>query len=156
MLDLVFTGRVACVAGGLFGVFFFYSFVVRSVRETAAQMLYLGRNRNQWGRRRGKKASPFEPPAPCPIVFCFDFRAAVQLYLLLCEHKRNKKKTPKKASATQAKGAGEGQLKGVRIRARVRGTLYVKFCHIYTTGNLQSKPGSDLQSRKGESLVGHV
>ena len=73
MLDLVFTGRVACVAGGLFGVFFFYSFVVRSVRETAAQMLYLGRNRNQWGRRRGKKASPFEPPAPCLTVFCFDF-----------------------------------------------------------------------------------
>ena len=118
-------------------------------------MLYQGRKRNRWGRRRGEKASPVDPTPSCSTVFRFDFRAAVQLNLLLCEPQK-KKKTPKKPPATQAKGAGAGQLKGVRIRARVRVTLYVKFRHIYTAGNLQIKPGFVLQSREGESLVGHV
>ena len=137
-------------------MFFFYSFVVRSVRETAAKMLYLGRNRSQWGRRRGKKASPFEPPVP-PLSHRFLLRLSrgcttLSLTLRTTKEEKNTKKPP----ATQAKGAGEGQLKGVRIRARVRVTPYVKFCHTYTAGNLQIKPGSELQSRKGESLVGHV
>ena len=118
-------------------------------------MLYLGRNRNRWGRRRGEKASPIDPTPSCRTVCCFDFSAAVQLNLLLCEPQK-KKKTPKKLPATQAKEKGAGQLKGVRIRARVRVTLYVKFRHIYTAENLQIKPGSELLSREGESLVGHV
>lgn len=107
------------------------------------------------GGGEGRRHLPSNPLPPVPSFSASTF-ARLYNFISYFVNTKETKKTPKKAPATQAKGAGEGQLKGVRIRARVRGTLYVKFCHLYTAGKLQSKPGSDLQSRKGESLVGHV
>ena len=82
-----------------------FSFVVRKVRDSAAQKLNRGRKRKRWGRGRGEKAVRKTSPEPLfPIV---RFSSLVQLSLGLISYFTNHKlkeriHTQKKLPATRA------------------------------------------------------
>ena len=66
-----------------------FSFVVRKVRDSAAQKLNRGRKRKRWGRGRGEKAVRKTSPASLFSILCFS--SLVQLSLGLISYFTNHK-----------------------------------------------------------------
>ena len=81
-----------------------FSFVVRKVRDSAAQKLNRGRKRKRWGRGRGEKAVRKTSPASLFSILCFSSLVQLSLGLIsyFTNHKLKEKIHKKKLPATRA------------------------------------------------------